>query len=425
MQNWNEKRNIQIERTIEILNRLKQANISFVILRNYEFLSHESEAAYPRDLDILIPINDLDKGIQFLKNNGYIGQRTLNHYGFFHFSNQGIPLDIQVGSVCERNIPYLSFSDISPSISEIEEVPVLAGGHFLIHLVIHCLINKGIFNTEYQKKITLHLAIKSDKDLLSAFLIKFFRKSTANFIINNLTNKNFKKLSGKRGVFVFLHTLRHIKSLSPFGQFVNYKLSKSFPKKGKSIAIIGLDGTGKTTLAEAVVGKLRERNIKSDYLYMGRKRGHALPMHAISKKIGMSQLKLKKKKPNALYLIGRDGMYVLDMFFRYFKFILPNKISNHIVVCDRYAYSLYLDRNQTFVSRLLIRFFYPKPDVLIFIDTPEEEIIRRKDEYSKEERMYLLKRWMHVVKIFKADVIVSQDLKKMVGLVLGKLWLAN
>ena len=85
MQRWNERKKNQINEVLRILKGLKKDNISFVILRNYEFLGFPSREACPRDLDILIPLHDLDTCIKFFRKNDYICQHTLNHYGFSNF----------------------------------------------------------------------------------------------------------------------------------------------------------------------------------------------------------------------------------------------------------------------------------------------------------------------------------------------------
>lgn len=186
-------------------------------------------------------------------------------------------------------------------------------------------------------------------------------------------------------------------------------------KKSMLICFTGIDGSGKTTLAKALVGHLGSRGIPSRYVY-GRLQPIILwPVFLVGRVlflrrkdmyrdyVGYSQAK-KGLLENRILSTVYECLVLFDYFFQItMKIRLPLAIGRDIV-CDRYVYDtvitdLAVDLNypQWRIGKALGRYLwlFPKPDLVFLIDVPEEIANQRKDDvpsvkYLEERRRLYL-----------------------------------
>ncbi|MFH1045763.1 MAG: hypothetical protein V1727_02225 [Candidatus Omnitrophota bacterium] len=168
-------------------------------------------------------------------------------------------------------------------------------------------------------------------------------------------------------------------------------MMKNFPKKIKILALIGVDGAGKTTTAMKLKEYFENQQQRPKVIYMGRGRNRALPgARDLAQKVGLrlpapQQLpELSGVKKKALYLL-RDLSYVLDAYARYFLYIIPSLLKGETVITDRYAYDILLnEEHHNFFTFLLLK-CYPRPDYIFYLYHDPQTLKARKDERTPQE----------------------------------------
>ena len=172
------------------------------------------------------------------------------------------------------------------------------------------------------------------------------------------------------------------------------------------IAIIGPDGCGKTTIANELIINLKKEGINAEHSAM---HFQILPKLKdlinpfLKNKIDSSHKEGEyyagmKNKPNSkfkgsIYVIW----YALDYFFGHFKIARIAK-KRKVIIFARYYYDYYFQRGHSNTPQLIIKFFenfIPKPDLIITISRPAEEIFNLKPELSVPE----IKRQQNIIKL--------------------------
>ncbi|MFC1631618.1 hypothetical protein ACFL1I_03870 [Candidatus Omnitrophota bacterium] len=394
-----------------LLSSMIKEGLPFVILRSYDFLEEEQLPA-PIELDVLVEAGAYSATKRFFFQQGYFSKRYLSGWLFRKFAPSQITFHVQFGAVEALKISYLSYAQALNSSQRIGGYPVLAGAGLIAHLSVESLIAKGRFTPRHRLRIEKQLQTPQTLKVTSEFLLEFFPKKLSGLLISYLSTGEFDRLENRRTFFIINFLLKKPQRLSGIIKYAVLRLQQHsiLPRRGRVVAFIGVDGVGKTTLAEGLLDILRSFNYRARYVYMGRQREHILPMDKIAKKAGLNQRKIRR--PGKLFCLIRDCLYAGDMFLRYFFCILPYKLFNHVIVCDRYAYDLFLDKHQTPLSRWLLRRLYPRPDILFLLVLDEPEIVQRKDEYDAAQRRFFTERWQEVAKDFRAETLISDDLQR-------------
>jgi len=170
-------------------------------------------------------------------------------------------------------------------------------------------------------------------------------------------------------------------------------------RRGRLIAIIGLDGSGKTTLARGLVEALRERGHRAAYV------------HAWPKAVALQKLRASLSAANREVRGGemaeappRLPAWKAWAFFLLALYVLRIRVPRllrryEFVVCDRFVHDLssYLWlRGQKGVATLLLRAGAPPPEAIFHLRVPLEALAERKREerehpletYARWERLY-------------------------------------
>jgi len=162
------------------------------------------------------------------------------------------------------------------------------------------------------------------------------------------------------------------------------------------IVIIGPDGSGKTTIADQLVKKFSEKNIKSEHL--------AMHFYILPKLKTIFNFFNRKKKTEKViegeYYGGMKGepnnwlrgsMYVIWYSFDYFlgrlKIAKYNR-KNTVVIFARYYYDYYYQRGHVNTPKFIIVFMenlIPKPEFIFTISRSAEDIFKHKPELSIDE----------------------------------------
>jgi len=185
---------------------------------------------------------------------------------------------------------------------------------------------------------------------------------------------------------------------------------------GKSILIcfVGIDGSGKTTQAKALVRTLAERKIRSKYIYNRFAPIFSRPFMRIGKLLffrgkgkfenyqGYAATRGKVFKNRPLSIIYQYFL-LFDYWLQSLVRISPPLIRGQSIICDRYVYDTVVDiavdlaySKETLRATLKrsLRFF-PKPDLIYLIDVPEEIAYQRKGDIpalrflEERRRLYL------------------------------------
>jgi thymidylate kinase len=167
------------------------------------------------------------------------------------------------------------------------------------------------------------------------------------------------------------------------------------------ICFIGVDGVGKTTISKKLVEILRKNGINSVYSY-----GRVVPVCSrMVIWLGRRLFLGKSKGKNSDYLsynvekkkLIRNGAsariyefsILFDQIFQNYVKITPLVFSKKVVVCDRYIYDVVitdlavdfdLTNEQVLHFTDTLSQIVPKPDLIFFIDAPEEIAFKRKHD---------------------------------------------
>ena len=186
-------------------------------------------------------------------------------------------------------------------------------------------------------------------------------------------------------------------------------------KKGIFICFAGIDGSGKTTLANALVDAFKNSAIKYKYVYNRYRPVMLKPFLILARSLLLpgkdtfkdytedSDAKRKIFKNRILSSIYQS-LLLLDYSIQIFiKVAFPLSLGRNIV-CDRYVYdtictdlAVDLDYSVQETKWILEKciILFPRPDVTFLVDVPEEIAYTRKNDipsidYLKERRKIYL-----------------------------------
>lgn len=202
---------------------------------------------------------------------------------------------------------------------------------------------------------------------------------------------------------------------------------------GRFIALIGSDGTGKSSIAIRLKERLQKDSFIVSYVYMGASNPLLLTSRVLFA-LGSLKARRQQGKPgnNALdshsrvsvYGIVREFTflhYIFELFVRYFVWIRTKVRRGEIVVADRYIYDFLIMRrflNRYKWSRGFILKLIPKPDLLICLYNDPDIIMKRKQDNSRDEIIrqtdifFSLEHSVNVFKKIKTDGTIEEALER-------------
>ena len=167
--------------------------------------------------------------------------------------------------------------------------------------------------------------------------------------------------------------------------------------KGILVCFVGIDGSGKTTLANSLIASCEQHGVRCRYLWGGFNSSFTIfkPFMAVAKGtvfrgnrfMEESRTKGRVVRSTLLSTIYQYLMLVDYVFQAFFKIRVPLAFGRN-VICDRYIYDLIASiavilaypgsRTHSLLDRSLA--VVPKPDLVFLVDVPEELARKRKDD---------------------------------------------
>ena len=187
-------------------------------------------------------------------------------------------------------------------------------------------------------------------------------------------------------------------------------------RRNTLIAIVGVDGSGKTTACNNIIEILGNTRQNYKFIYMGRWGGHVLPVSAIEKKIRNKGNILEFTKGKQIKRILRDLFYAFEYTLRLFKLIWARK-KNGFTITDRYCYDLLFVNNPTGFIKFFVKYVYPKPNLTFVLYNNPKIIFKRKGELTiekltQQQNILLNLKKIHKVKTENIEKTTLSILKK-------------
>jgi len=196
------------------------------------------------------------------------------------------------------------------------------------------------------------------------------------------------------------------------------------------ICLIGIDGTGKTTLAKTFIREANKIGLKYNYVWGNAQPIFLKPLRALAHLTLLRNVEMQKdnehyekekERISAKYgvlLLLYSRILILDYFIWIFlKIKLPLFLGKRII-CDRYVFDVAINLyflNKRYFSdiektiRNLFKYF-PKPDLLYLIDIPVPVALGRKKDIPSpgflEKRKVIYER---LGKIYNARILDGQQ----------------
>lgn len=195
-------------------------------------------------------------------------------------------------------------------------------------------------------------------------------------------------------------------------------------RKHYLIVLTGIDGSGKTTQAKMLTSLLTDKGIDAFYVWgrwepvvlrffvsWWKKKKNNSAFHARDNYKTITRSKQRLLNNNFVRWLWL-ALFLLEYSMQIFMRLLLALSKHRVVICDRLHYDSIVDqainlgRHRNFLlnnlDSLWMKTVFPVPDVVIYIDCPEDIAFRRKNdnstsvEYLKERRevyLYLADRY--------------------------------
>ncbi len=175
--------------------------------------------------------------------------------------------------------------------------------------------------------------------------------------------------------------------------------------KGLLVAIEGIDGSGKTTLAKNLVNRLQGKGYKVHYTFE--------PTHSIIGKL------LRELPDNYRSPLIETLLYAADRVHHYLSEIKTKIDEGYIVIVDRYIHSSIAYQGALGAPLqwiIEVNRHVPKPDLAFYIDVPVEVAIQRLEASRKKKTFYEKKELLRKVRRIYLELVDKGELILLNGL---------
>lgn len=373
---------------IDFFDKLNLLNIEYCVLRNYEKLPYSTNGS---DLDIMIfeeSTHLFNKGIfQFINNNNldlvsFIKDKQCPKFCISN-NNWGVQIDAFKRGVYFGNKEVIPSSVIKLNTINYNGILVLNTKVGALLAFLKELLNNKVSHSKYIKELQYHFKENPIEDqLLSQFTPQF----------TNYLNDNLNQLDDKHCLELYELSNVSFKRSKFIG--LRNKVSRFFNNPGFTIAFLGTDGSGKSTIIEKITPLLNEAFHNGvNYEHM---RPNKLPSIAklFGKKEAFSETVSNPHGSSASGFIGslvRWLYYLLDYTFGFYLKIWPKKaIKSCVWIFDRYYYDYIIDPKRARIKLphwilKLGQILIPEPDLILCLGTEAKVIHERKPELALEE----------------------------------------
>lgn len=367
---------------------LKINNINFFVLRNYKSLPESTGGS---DLDILVHKKDETKFVNlldtFIKTNklklvSFINDEKCPKY-CISSNNWGIQIDSFKGSVYFGKRQLIPASILFKKTENYQGMQVLSPKVGAILAFLKELLNNKTCSKKYIVELQYHFYNQEiDPQLLSQFKPEFH-----NYLIQHLNHLDDEHLSKLYSI-----GQRSFNRSKLIG--FKYKLKRLFRQPGYTIAFLGTDGSGKSTIIENIKAPLNDAFHNA--VYYEHMRPNKFP--SIARLMGnKEELSGPVTNPHGSTASGffgsllRWSYYMLDYTFGFYLKVWPKKaIRSCVWIFDRYYYDYLLDpkRGRIKLPQWILKFgqfIIPEPDIILCLGSDAATIHKRKPELPLAE----------------------------------------
>jgi thymidylate kinase len=439
--------NSGLEESLDLIfDKMNKQGLNYCILRNYKNLDLD-------DIDILILKSDLKKVVNFLLNEGFIikSKNKFDLHMVFFKEGSFIVFDIKTSIHFNNLFSILDSKIILKNKVKYHNFYIPCAEDYFLLLLFHSIIDKGYFKAKYKKEIKAILCNELDFNYINSLAKKliFPSKFMRGFIKNPFPLFSNPKLIKKIRQNIFLNNIRKpISFLNLLLHFFKWPfMYVSTFGRGVSIAIVGPDGTGKTTLINELSKKLKLGHYNVSHFYMGA-REHINPLTRLIVSLVKSRNKNQNKKSRSKSIIKNHGsqlsssfsinnlptsispdnlpyirslfnalIYVVELSTKYLV-ILPSLYRKKVILFDRYIFDILAERSlkkHSFLKFLVLHIF-PSPDFTFYVKNDIHTLFSRKPELSAEELKLYNKRYYKLLNSVKNyHVIMGNQTPKVIS----------
>ena len=196
--------------------------------------------------------------------------------------------------------------------------------------------------------------------------------------------------------------------------------------KTKLICFIGTDGSGKSSASEMLAGNFKNEKRRFKCTWGAYDLWLLRPLVKCAKKMLMKQSSpdenyrkyrkdMAKASGKVVFLKVYRSLIFCEYFFEIFVKVKLPMIMGYDVICDRYVFDTMVNissnsgLNMTEFHSTLKRWlmFFPKPDLVVYVATPPEVSLQRKDDIPHVD--YLKQRIPYYEEIASRYSIIKVD----------------
>ncbi len=173
-------------------------------------------------------------------------------------------------------------------------------------------------------------------------------------------------------------------SLKYFARDVQRKIQRIMKPTGIHVVLLGPDGSGKSTILEHIEKSLAPA-------FRRTRRYHLRPFWGRRKVTRAPEMNPHGKPVRGLLTsMIKLGVWWIDFTIGYFASVFPCLVRSTLVLFDRYYFDLPIDPKRyryggpLWLAKLCGKLI-PRPDLVILLDVPAEELFLRKAEVAVEE----------------------------------------
>ena len=413
----------------DTLSWLERQDVPYVIFRGYENLP---DSPWPRDIDVLFAVersNDIRQG---LRDNGYVvsdawreglGGFTALWYG----SEDGI-------YVMFHFVPQLLYGDYALKLHRFPtEVGVLDrrrlhnGAYVpdytdeLALLIIRGIIDDKGFISSYRDRIN-DLINAADRQRLIE-VVSPIVGGLSEALWTDAKEHNFERLRS------YAPLLRHALAIANGSGYRRRKVLNTirrirqratsvaqFRPRGPTIALIGIDGVGKSTIADLLTSEISRFNpVKRVYMGFG---VEAMAAEGHLRRTHPRQIS-GRLRSKILLGAGRQLKFPVwrhTLQWKRFLSTWRHRRRGGVVIYDRYVYDQTIEIQRVGAIPLLEKLFalvslriFPKPDFTFLLDLSPDVSYARKPEGDKTKLTSRRTAYIDLVQKVKSIKVVSTD----------------